>query len=311
MIYTVTMNPSLDYVMVLKEARLGELNRSSREMHLSGGKGINVSIVLNNLGIRSTCLGFLAGYVGREIERELRQRGCHTDFIELESGCTRINVKVKEVCGRESELNGNGPEIDERGLRRLEEKVSALQDQDTLILSGNVPQGVTADVYGRLAAAAQGKRVTLVVDAEKSLLFPALPYRPFLIKPNLSELSGMLGKRLKTREELAEGSRELQEKGARNILVSLGRDGAFFLSENGEELWINAPKGTVINTVGSGDSMVAGFISSRECGKSLRECACYAVAAGSAGAFSELLPERGRTEQLYREISENQLAERL
>ena len=118
----------------------------------------------------------------------------------------------------------------------------------------------------------------------------------------------MLGKRLKTREELAEGSRELQEKGARNILVSLGRDGAFFLSENGEELWINAPKGTVINTVGSGDSMVAGFISSRECGKSLRECACYAVAAGSAGAFSELLPERGRTEQLYREISENQLA---
>ena len=269
MIYTVTMNPSLDYVMVLKEARLGELNRSSREMHLSGGKGINVSIVLNNLGIRSTCLGFLAGYVGREIERELRQRGCHTDFIELESGCTRINVKVKEVCGRESELNGNGPEIDERGLKRLEEKVSALQDQDTLILSGNVPQGVAADVYGRLAAAAQGKRVTLVVDAEKSLLFPALPYRPFLIKP---------------------------------------RDGAFFLSENGEELWINAPKGTVINTVGSGDSMVAGFISSRECGKSLRECACYAVAAGSAGAFSELLPERGRTEQLYREISENQLA---
>lgn len=304
MIYTVTINPSLDYVMILKEVRLGGLNRSSREVLLPGGKGINVSIVLNHLGVRNTCLGFIAGSIGKEVERGLWQRECITDFIELEHGCTRINVKAKEVSGRESELNGNGPRIDADCLNKLEEKVAALQEQDTLILSGNVPREVPDDIYGRLAKALEGKRVRLVVDAEGPLLFPALPYKPFLVKPNLNELCGMLGRKVEEPKELERGARELREKGAGNVLISLGKDGAFFLGEDNTSIWLSAPKGTVINTVGSGDSMIAGFISGCERGLTLEESACYAVAAGSAGAFSELLPERENIDRLYREIRE-------
>ena len=275
-------------------------------MHLSGGKGINVSIVLNNLGIRSTCLGFLAGYVGREIERELRQRGCHTDFIELESGCTRINVKVKEVCGRESELNGNGPEIDERGLKRLEEKVSALQDQDTLILSGNVPQGVAADVYGRLAAAAQGKRVTLVVDAEKSLLFPALPYRPFLIKPNHKELAEMFEVELSSREDLLVYAKELQAMGARNVLVSMAEQGALLLTETQEVYHAPACRGKVVNSVGAGDSMVAGFLYGYLREQSYAAALRYGTACGSASAFSKGIADRKTVEELLVQLKERE-----
>lgn len=302
MIYTVTMNPSMDYVMLFKKVYVGELNRSSREIHLPGGKGINVSIVLKNLGSQNTCLGFLAGYVGREIRRKMEELGCDTDFIMLEEGCSRINVKVHEVCGRESELNARGPQINEACLGQLEEKLGTLEPGDTLVLSGNVPADLPTDVYGRLAALAAKKEVALVVDAEKELLFPTLPYHPLLIKPNRAELSAMAGRQLKTREEIGEASRELQHRGARNVLVSLGKEGAFFLSEEGEELWIEAPKGTVIQTVGSGDSMVAGFIHSREQGWSLGQSACYAVAAGSAGAFSEFLPERGKTDQIYQSM---------
>ena len=301
-IYTVTMNPSMDYVMLFKKVAIGELNRSSREMHLPGGKGINVSIVLKNLGTQTTCLGFLAGYVGREIRQRMEDMGCDTDFIMLEEGCTRINVKVNEASGRESEMNGSGPRINEKCLEELEGKLSGLGAGDTLVLSGNVPGGVPSDIYGRLAAAVQGKGVTLVVDAEKSLLFPALPYHPFLIKPNREELSAMVGRKLKTREEIVKGSQQLQQMGACNILVSLGKEGAFFLSDQGEELWIDAPRGTVIQTVGSGDSMVAGFLSSQERGWSLCQSACYAVAAGSAGAFSECLPKRDKTDQLYQRM---------
>ena len=310
MIYTVTINPSLDYIMIMKEAKLGGLNRSSRELHQMGGKGINVSIVLNNLGVQSTCLGFVAGYVGKELERSLQADGCQTDFIELDNGCTRINVKVKEISGRESELNGNGPVIDEENLEQLAQKVSALQDGDVLVLSGNVPGCVPKDIYGKLAARIEGKNIKLLVDAEKTLLFPTLLYHPFLIKPNLAELCGMLGKTVESFQKISEGMHELQEKGARNVLVSMGKDGACFLGEDGTELYIKAVQGTAINTVGSGDSMVAGFLSCYERGGSLTESACYAVAAGCAGAFSEILPERAVIERLIREIRPCSLLQR-
>lgn len=302
MIYTVTMNPSLDYMMVFKEARLGELNRSSREWHIPGGKGINVSVVLENLGVENTCLGFIAGYVGEEIERVIREKGCRTEFIHLQEGCTRINVKVREISGRESELNGSGPVIREQHVNQLRTFVGKMQEGDLLVLSGNVPGGVPADIYGQLAVAARGRGAQVVVDAERRYLFPALSYHPLLIKPNLYELREMIGREIHSRDELRAGVRILQEQGARNVLVSLGKDGAYFLGERGEEFFSEAPKGTVISSVGSGDSMVAGFLSRYVQAKDLEDCVRWSVAAGSAGAFSEALPERPKIERVAGQI---------
>jgi 1-phosphofructokinase len=302
MIYTVTMNPSLDYVMVFKEAKLGTLNRASREMHLLGGKGINISIVLKNYQIASTCLGFIAGYIGNEIEQGLTAYGCGTDFIRVSNGCTRINVKMKEAWGQETELNGNGPDIGEAELEKLAEKVSGLSDGDTLILSGNVPQSVSKNIYARLAEISSKKRIQLVVDAERELLLPTLPFRPLLIKPNHIELGEILGKKKLSEADIMSGAQALQKMGARNILVSRGNAGAYFLGEDGTETFFEAPKGTVINTIGAGDSMVAGFLSYYGKGYPLLESARYAVASGSARAFSELLPQKEKSDQLYSRI---------
>lgn len=302
MIYTVTMNPSLDYVMVFKEVRLGGLNRASREMYLPGGKGINISIVLKNFNIPSTCLGFTAGYIGDEIEQVLQNYGCGTDFIHVANGCTRINVKMKEAWGQETELNGSGPEIGDRELEKLVEKVSCLSPGDTLILSGNVPRNVSKDIYARLAEVLPSQKIDLVVDAERELLLPTLPFRPLLIKPNHIELAGILGKKRLGEADLVAGAHVLQEMGARNVLISRGKDGAFFLGEDGRESFIEAPKGTVINTVGAGDSMVAGFLTYYGEGHTLSEAACYAVASGSARAFSELLPQQAKSDELYDKI---------
>lgn len=302
MIYTVTMNPSLDYMMVFKEARLGGLNRSSRERHILGGKGINVSVVLGNLGVENTCLGFVAGYVGDEIEREIRGKGCRTEFIHLEDGCTRINVKVREISGRESELNGSGPEIRGHHIDRLKTFVGKMQEGDLLVLSGNVPGGVPEDIYGQLAAMARHRGVPVAVDTERRYLFPALSCHPLLIKPNLHELCEMTGREIQTLDELRAGAQALRVRGARNVLVSMGKDGAYFMGEEGEELFLEAPKGTVVNSVGSGDSMVAGFLSRYVQGKDVEDCVRWGVAAGSAGAFSEVLPERPQIERLAGQV---------
>lgn len=302
MIYTVTMNPSLDYVMMFKEISLGELNRSSREMHLLGGKGINVSIVLNNLGVESTCLGFVAGYVGAQLEEGLSGKGCRSEFIHVKEGCTRINVKVKEIFGRESELNGTGPAISPEAMELLKNQIKQMHCGDILILSGSVPKGVAEDIYGQLAAEAKAAGAQIVADAERRYLFPVLPYRPLLIKPNLAELNEMLGKEIHCQEELRAGVHSLRDRGARNILVSMGKDGAYFLGESGEEYALSAPRGTVVNTVGSGDSMIAGFLSRYILGADTKECVRYAVAAGSAGAFSEQLPEKRQVENLAEKI---------
>ena len=308
MIYTVTMNPSLDYVMMFKEVELGELNRSSREMHLIGGKGINVSIVLNNLGVESTCLGFVAGYVGNQIEAGLSYQGCRTDFIHIKNGCTRINVKVKEIFGRESELNGNGPQIMPEDVEQLKNSIRKMQKGDILILSGSIPKGVDEDIYGQLAAEAHARGLQIVADAERKYLFPVLPYQPLLIKPNLVELQVMLGKEIRCREELQAGVHALRDKGARNILVSMGKDGAYFLGESGEEYVLEAPRGTVVNTVGSGDSMIAGFLSRYILGADTEECVRYAVASGSAGAFSEQLPQKWHIENLVEKVGVERLS---
>lgn len=307
MIYTVTMNPSLDYVMMFKEVNLGELNRSSRETHLLGGKGINVSIVLHNLGMESICLGFVAGYVGLQLEEGLAQKGCRTEFVHMKEGCTRINVKIKEIFGRESELNGSGPIIRKNDLMQLEAQIQRLHSDDILVLSGTVPNSVDENIYGRLAKMAASAGAQIVTDAQRCYLFPVLPYHPLLIKPNLVELEEMLGKKINCREELRTGVHSLQNRGARNILVSMGKDGAYFCGENGAEYMLDAPKGTVVNTVGSGDSMIAGYLSCYLRGASTEECVRYAVAAGSAGAFSEFLPEKRQVENFTEKVGVEKL----
>ena len=302
MIYTVTVNPALDYVMILKEMEIGQLNRSFRELHYYGGKGINISVVLNNLKIPSVCLGFVAGYVGKEIERGLNSRGCMTDFIHLEQGCTRINVKLKEGGGRETEINGNGPYVEAEYLEQMKEQVRHLKEDDLLILSGNVQKEIPSDFYAQLAEIAVSRGMAFIVDAEKSLLMPALPFRPLLIKPNQKELEEMVGHKVSSPSAIMEAAQYLQEQGARNVLVSRGKDGAYFLGEDGGRYFLDAPRGTVINTVGSGDSMVAGFLSKYLKGESLIRAACYGVAAGSARAFSEQLPEKEAVERISAEI---------
>lgn len=302
MIYTVTVNPALDYVMILKEMEIGQLNRSSRELHYYGGKGINISVVLNNLKIPSVCLGFVSGYVGEEIERGLNSRGCRTDFIHLAQGCTRINVKLKEGGGRETEINGNGPYVEAEYLEQMKEQVRHLKEDDLLILSGNVQKEIPSDFYAQLAEIAVSRGMAFIVDAEKSLLMPALPFRPLLIKPNQKELEEMVGHKVSSPSAIMEAAQYLQEQGARNVLVSRGKDGAYFLGEDGGRYFLDAPRGTVINTVGSGDSMVAGFLSKYLKGESLIRAACYGVAAGSARAFSEQFPEKEAVERISAEI---------
>lgn len=306
MVYTLTMNPSLDYKMFFKHFNAGELNRSLWEVLNAGGKGINVSAVLKTLGVTSTCLGFIAGRTGSDIESRLKESGCQADFIRLSKGTSRINIKVKEADGRETELNGSGPDPGGDEIDLLKEKISKIQEGDILILSGNVQKGVSSEIYGDIARIIDGKKIRLVVDAEKELLFPTLKFHPFLIKPNLRELCEMVGRELSDREDIERGAEEMCSMGAENVLVSLGGKGAFFCSESGERYWIKAPKGTVIDTVGSGDAMIAGFIRGFLDGRSKKECLCLATAAGSANAFSLVLPDRESISCVHQQIRERE-----
>ena len=304
MIYTLTMNPSLDYRMVLKTLNPGELNRSEYEYHICGGKGINVAVVLNNLEVPVVCLGFTAGFIGDFLKNELTNMGCSHEFTELEGQCSRINVKVLEMNGQESEINAAGPKLKEEDLEKLFSQIQKLQDGDTLVLSGNVPGGVSKNIYGEIAECLKEKNICLIVDAEKQLLFPTLPYHPFLIKPNNLELEEMAGMKLTSREDTVKAAYKLQEMGARNILVSCGKEGACLVSETKEAVWIKAPLGTVINPVGSGDSMVAGYLSGCIQGKKQEDAARLAVACGSANAFSRTLPKKKEIENIYNRIQE-------
>ncbi len=297
MIYTVTFNPSLDYIVRVDHFKTGVVNRTTYENILPGGKGINVSIVLRNMGHDSKALGFMAGFTGREIEARLRAFGVTSDFIEIQNGMSRINVKMKS--DEESEVNGQGPDISAEDIERLYEKLDHLQKGDILVISGSIPNTLPDDIYERIMRRLDGRGIEIVVDATRDLLLNVLKYHPFLIKPNNHELGEMFNVTLITREEVVPYARKLQERGARNVLISMAGEGAVFISEKGDVLESPAPKGTVVNSVGAGDSMVAGFLTGYiESSGDYTNAFRMGVCTGSASAFSPDLATQAEVEAL-------------
>lgn len=299
MIYTVTFNPAIDYVIHMEELKSGETNRSKREELYFGGKGINVSIVLKELGIASRALGFTAGFTGEAIEKGLAEMGIKTDFVRLERGTSRINVKIK--AEEETELNCQGPDIDEKAIAAFLEKLNELQDGDMLILAGSIPASLPSDMYERILARISEKNVRVVVDATKDLLLKVLKYRPFLVKPNNHELGELFGVELKTEEEIEKYARKLKEMGAENVLVSMAGDGAMLLDEFGKLHRCGVCKGTVKNSVGAGDSMVAGFLAGVSEGD-YDHALKLGTAAGGATAFSDGLATMEKIEELLKTL---------
>ncbi|MCI9072717.1 MAG: 1-phosphofructokinase [Lachnospiraceae bacterium] len=304
MIYTVTFNPAIDYLAYVEEMRPGNVNRlQSEEIHC-GGKGINVSQVLREFGIPSRALGFVAGFTGKALEEGVAGNGIETDFVHLERGCTRINVKIKS--GLETDLNGRGPEVEEKDLARLHEKLEVLQDGDLLVLAGSIPGGLQKDVYGRILERLSGKKIRAVVDAAGELLLNTLKHRPFLIKPNHQELGDLFGLSLSGVDQILTYAGKLKEMGAVNVLVSMAGDGAVLLDEGGRVHRCGACRGRVRNSVGAGDSMVAGFLAGLFTGSPPGDYA-YALklgtAAGGATAFSDGLARREEIEALLAQLS--------
>lgn len=301
MIYTVTFNPSLDYVVQVEHFQGDAVNRTSEEHVYPGGKGNNVAVIASNLGMKSRALGFKAGFTGAAMEQMLQEFGCDTDFIALEEGVTRINVKVKS--DDEFEINGQGPRIPDEKIRQLYEKLDALESGDVLVLSGSIPNTLPDDMYERIMERLAGTGVRISVDATKDLLMNVLKYHPFLIKPNNHELGEMFGVTLESDDEIAEYARKLQEMGARNVLVSMAGDGAILVTEDGSVLKQLPPAGEVVNSVGAGDSMVAGFLAGYLKTGSYEEALKLGTAAGSATAFTSWLADAGTVGELYKKLS--------
>ena len=297
MIYTVTFNPSLDYIVEVNDLKMGATNRTSYEQMLPGGKGINVSLVLKNLGIDNTALGFLAGFVGDEIQRRMEQEGVKAEFLKLEQGISRINVKLRNIDGME--INGMGPEISSERIEELMTRIETLQKDDFLVLAGSIPSSMPDSIYMDIMARVEQKGIRVVVDATKDLLLNVLRYHPFLIKPNHHELGEIFGVTLKTREEVIPYAKQLQEKGAQNVLVSMGGLGAVLVDENGKVHMSEAPKGEVINAVGAGDSMVAGFLAGWLKNDNYEEAFRMGLVTGSASAFSEKLATKEEVDAVY------------
>ncbi|MFR9181681.1 MAG: 1-phosphofructokinase [Dorea sp.] len=283
MIYTVTFNPSLDYVIQVDKLVPGEINRTTHEAVYPGGKGNNVSVILSNLGHSSKALGFTAGFTGEALENMLKEFGCDTAFIRLPEGSTRINVKIN--AGEETEINGQGPVITEEAQQALFEQLDALKEEDILVLAGSIPNTLPSDIYERILEHLQGRGIHFVVDATKDLLLKVLKYHPFLIKPNNHELGEMFGVTLKTRDEIVAYAKKLQEMGAENVLVSMAGDGAILLTEEGVIYEAKPPKGKVLNSVGAGDSMVAGFLTGYLNTGDYEKAFRLGVVTGSATAF--------------------------
>ena len=302
MIYTVTFNPALDYVVRMDGDLLpGMTNRSSSEEYYFGGKGINVSMVLAELGMKSTALGFVAGFTGRAIDEGVRAAGIDTDFIMLKEGISRINVKLKAT--EETEINAQGPKIDEESQMQLFNKLSRLVPGDMLILAGSIPNSLPDDVYERILSMLDGKCIDFLVDATKYLLTNVLKYHPFLIKPNNFELGEIVGKTLENDDEIYEGALKLQEMGARNVLISMAGDGAMLVDENKKRYRIGVPKGKVRNSVGAGDSMVAGFVAGYLKSNDYETALKMGTAAGSATAFSDGLAKAVDINNLYKGLN--------
>lgn len=298
MIYTVTFNPSLDYVVQVEHFQGDAVNRTSEEHVYPGGKGNNVAVIVSNLGMKSRALGFKAGFTGAAMEQMLQEFGCDTDFIALEEGVTRINVKVKS--DDEFEINGQGPRIPDEKIQQLYEKLDALESGDVLVLSGSIPNTLPDDMYERIMERLAGTDVRISVDATKNLLLNVLKYHPFLIKPNNHELGDMFRVTLESDDEIAEYARKLQEMGARNVLVSMAGDGAILVTEDGSVLKQLPPAGEVVNSVGAGDSMVAGFLAGYLKTGSYEEALKLGTAAGSATAFTSWLADSEAIDKLYK-----------
>ncbi|HEX3076660.1 MAG TPA: 1-phosphofructokinase [Lachnospiraceae bacterium] len=297
MIYTVTFNPALDYVIRVNELTIGRVNRTSTEEVYYGGKGINVSAVLKTLDYDSIALGFIAGFTGEAIESGLKKQGINTDFIPLHEGISRINIKIKS--SEETEINGQGPAITKEAIDSLFERIDRIQDGDILVLAGSIPSTLPDDIYEKIMARVQGKNIRIVVDATKDLLMNVLKYNPFLIKPNNHELGEMFGVTLSNDEDIIRYARELQKLGARNVLISMAGDGAILVDETGKVYKMGVPSGKVKNSVGAGDSMVAGFIAGYLKTGDYQTALRLGTAAGSATAFSEGLAQKDLVEKLY------------
>lgn len=298
MIYTVTFNPAVDYIVHTDGMELGRVNRSKSEEIYFGGKGINVSVILGRLGICSTALGFIAGFTGKAIEQGVKDEGVNTDFIELEKGFSRICVKIKS--GEETELNGKGPSVSESDIKKLFSKLDKLSSGDTLVLAGSIPSSLSENIYEEILKRLDGKGIRVAVDASGRLLLNVLKYKPFVVKPNNFELEEMLGETLDTEEKIISGAKKLQEMGAENVLVSMAEKGAVLVCADGNIYKSPACRGEVINSVGAGDSMLAGFIAGVEKG-GYEYALKLGTASGGATAFSSGLAERETIEKLMKE----------
>lgn len=358
MIYTITFNPALDYIAQVENFEIGKVNRTKTEKILAGGKGLNVSIVLKNLGIDTTAISFVAGFTGDELEKIIKKYKINTDFIKVKNGYTRINVKIISYLNQsydsqynnleiqnlnlenqinnsnfnikiknqqtnpeinknnikiqsknmdkkiyiETALNGNGPEITNKEIEILLEKIRQIKSEDLVILSGNVPKCINEKIYEIISKELNQKNVPFVVDATQKLLVNTLQYKPTLIKPNKSELEETFNVKIKNEEDIIFYAKKLQKKGAQNVLISLGGDGAFLLTDDGKTYYSNAPKGNVINTVGAGDSMIAGFIAGFYKQNNYLEALKYGIASGSATAFGKELATKQDIEKLLEQV---------
>ncbi len=294
MIYTLTLNPALDYVLDTENIIPGKTNRSKSEKIYFGGKGINVSVVLTRLGVKNTALGFLAGFTGKELLRGLKKEKVREDFIFLKNGITRINVKLKGE--EETEINSSGPDIPEREILKLIKKLKKLKKDDILVLSGSIPSSVDSGIYERIMKELNGKGVKIIVDATRDSLIPCLKYKPFLIKPNKQEMEEIVGRELYTKDEIVDAAKDLKDKGARNVLVSLGKDGAVLIDENDCVYIESAVGGNAVNTVGAGDSMIAGFIAGLN--KGYKAALSLAIASGGATARCQHLATKEKITEL-------------
>lgn len=303
MIYTVTFNPSLDYIVNVQDLRVGEINRSQKEIIYPGGKGINVSLVLKELGFSSEMLGFIAGFTGYEVERLCRSEGAKTNFITLSRGISRINVKVRG--NTETALNGQGPTISETDLISFKNQLKKVKDGDTIILAGSIPNSVSNTIYEEILELVADKNIYSVVDATGNLLWNVLKYKPFLIKPNQEELGELFNKELHSKEEIAHCARKLQAEGAQNVLISLGAEGAILVGMDNKIYQLESAEGKLVNSVGAGDSMVAGFLAGyfRSEGN-LAEALKLGVASGSATAFQMWLAQHDQIHDIYAHLGE-------
>ena len=300
MIYTITFNPALDYISQVDNFEVGQINRTKTEKILPGGKGLNVSIVLKNLGLESTALGFIGGFTGEELQKRIETKGIKTDFIKVKNGITRINVKISS--NKETALNGNGPEISEDDVQELLEKIENIKKEDIVIIAGNVPKGINNNIYEIICVNLERNGVTFIVDATKELLINILKYKPFLIKPNKEELEETFKVKINTKEDIITYAKKMQLMGAQNVLVSLGEDGAILITLDNQVLQSDAPKGKVLNTVGAGDSMVAGFLAGYIESKNYEYSLKMGIATGSASSFSMDLATKKDVEKLLEQI---------